>query len=175
MFSSTLTVLTPSFASLLTLMFLSPSKLTIALFLISVRSVTTPLVAKFQPLLASSDAGSAAIAGAMLAQVITPVAISIVNSFLVEQLLLPLFFAISETTTYALRASLQITLNTLFIKNSSHINIIIYILYVTPGTCGNKLNNYCIIIHALMLPFANIRFSEAAPGNKPSQNSLQYT
>ena len=60
-------------------------------------------------------------------------------------------------------------------KNSSHINIIIYILYVPPATYGNKLNNYCIIIHALMLPFANIRFSEAAPGNKPSQNSLKYT
>ena len=52
----------------------------------------------------------------MLAQVITPVAISIANSFLVEQLLVPWLFAISETTTYALRASLQITLNTLFIK-----------------------------------------------------------
>ena len=37
----------------------------------------------------SFGAGLSAIAGAMLAQVITPVAISIVNSFLVEQLLLP--------------------------------------------------------------------------------------
>ena len=63
----------------------------------------------------SSGAGLAAIAGAMLAQVITPVAISIANSFLVEQLLVPWLFAISDTTTYALRASLQITLNTLFI------------------------------------------------------------
>ena len=66
--------------------------------------------------LPASAGGSAAIAGAMLAQVITPVAISIANSFLVEQLLVPWLFAISETTTYALRASLQITLNTLFMK-----------------------------------------------------------
>ena len=100
----------------------------------------------------SFGAGLSAIAGAMLAQVITPVAISIANSFLVEQLLVPWLFAISETTTYALRASLQITLNTLFIKNTSHINIIIYILYVTPVTCGNKLNSCFSNCPAIVLP-----------------------
>ena len=99
-----------------------------------------------------SKANIESIAGAMLAQVITPVAISIANSFLVEQLLVPWLFAISETTTYALRASLQITLNTLFIKNTSHINIIIYILYVTPVTCGNKLNSCFSNCPAIVLP-----------------------
>ena len=42
---------------------------------------------------------SSAITGAALAQVIIPVAISIANSFFVEQLLVPWLLAISETTT----------------------------------------------------------------------------
>ena len=75
----------------------------------------------------------------------------------------------------ALRASLQTTLKILFIKNSSHISIIIYILHVTPATCGNKLNNYCINCPVPILLFSSIRCPAAAPGNKPSQNSLQYT
>ena len=45
-----------------------------------------------------------------------------------------------------------ITLNTLFIKNSSHINNIIYILYVTPATCGNKLNSCFSNCPAIVLP-----------------------
>ena len=85
-----------------------------SLLVSSVTVILAPLVTVL--CLSASAGGSAAIAGAMLAQVITPVAISIANSFLVEQLLVPWLFAISETTTYALRASLQITLNTLFMK-----------------------------------------------------------